>query len=385
VSSRVSGAEASAFRCRGENRRHRNARFSAAILTCLAGAAVQSPAQETPKYKVDVPVVNILATVHDQSGKIINDLTKDDFILLENGKRQEIQYFSQQNDLPLTLGLLIDTSRSQRRILDDERKASYQFLEQVLRPEKDQAFVIRFDAEAELLQDITSSRRLLEQALNKLQFPSPRRPAAAIPEDSTLQAAELGYGQFGRSQWPRPRLPGGRGGRNPGDRPAPGIGGGTVLFDAVYLGAEEVLKPKEGRKAIILISDGVDQGSQVREADAIEAAHRADTIVYSIRYYDSEAYSGGRGGRGPGMDPGSRGSTALKTLSQETGGKLFEVSKKMTLQEIFSRIQEELRSQYSLGYTPSDPASGEFRQIQLSTTRDRLEVITRTGYYTKRR
>jgi VWFA-related protein len=312
---------------------------------------------------------------------MVNDLSEDDFVLLENGKRQEIQYFSRQNDLPLTIGLLIDTSRSQRRLIDEERQASYQFFEQVLRPEKDQAFVIRFDMEAELLQDLTSSRPLLDHALNRLQFPSARRPPAATPEDSTSQAEEVMFSQIPGMQWPRPRMPGGRGGRNPGDRQPPGAGGGTVLFDAVYLAAEEVLKPKEGRKAIILISDGVDQGSKVREAEAIESAHRADTIVYCIRYYDSAAYSGGRGGRGPGIDPGSRGGTALKNLAQETGGRLFEVSKKLTLQEIFNRIQEELRSQYSLGYTPAEQASGEFRRIQLKTTRDKLEVITRTGYY----
>ena len=170
----------------------------------------------------------------------------------------------------------------------------------------------------------------------------------------------------------------------PGGGPRPGAGIGTVLFDSVYLAAEDVLKGREGRKALILISDGVDYGSKIREAEAIQAAHRADTIIYSIRYYDSDAYPGGLGRRGPAADQGSRGIAALEALSRETGGRMQEVSKKLTLEAIFGRIQEELRNQYSLGYTPPDAGGNEFRRIRLRTTDSRFEVVTRAGYYPRR-
>ncbi len=159
-------------------------------------------------------------------------------------------------------------------------------------------------------------------------------------------------------------------------------GGGTVLYDSVYLASNEILRQQEGRKAVILITDGVDQGSKVSEKEATEAAHRADTLVYCIMYYDPSAYSGGFG-RGMGRDESSVGEKTLKMLSQETGGRMFEVSKKLPLKEIYDRIEEELRNQYSIGYTPSDAAGTEFRHIKLRTKDGKLEVVTRAGYYPK--
>lgn len=160
-------------------------------------------------------------------------------------------------------------------------------------------------------------------------------------------------------------------------------GGGTVLYDAVFLASDEILKKQEGRKAIVLISDGVDHGSKVEEKEATDAAHRADTLIYSIRYYDSNAYSDPFGG-GMGRDEGSVGTKTLKMLSQETGGRMFEVTKKLTLKEIYERIQEELRNQYNIGYTSSDVGSTAFRHIKLRTKDGELEVITRAGYYPKK-
>jgi VWFA-related protein len=342
-----------------------------ALLTALSiviGWSSFIPAQETPTYKVNVNVVNVLATVRDQKGRIFSDLSKDDFVLEEDGKLQEILYFSRQTDLPLTIGLLIDTSISQARLIDDERSASYQFLDQVLRPEKDQAFVIKFDFDAELLQDLTKSRNSLQRALNALRVPLQLRRSgngSGIPVPPGIVFP----------QWPGGRRGGGRrGGPYPGGQPRM-QGGGTVMLDSVYLASDEILRNEEGRKAIILISDGVDHGSKVDEQEAVDAAHHADTLVYAIRYYDSGAYAGMLGGEG------STGSRALKRVSQETGGRMFEVSKKLTLSEIYHQIQEELRNQYNIGYTPPDTGETGFRHIKLLTKDRKLRVVTRSGYY----
>lgn len=348
------------------------------VLTAIlagAGVSIFLRAQEPPAYKVDVNVVNVLATVHDRNGHLVNDLTKDDFILEEDGKQQEIKYFTRQTDVPLIIGLLIDTSQSQRNLIEDERGASYQFLDQVLRPDRDQAFVIKFDREAELLQDLTNSTSSLQKALDAVKAASPatlRRPTDGTGSGIPFAQNWPGGGRRGgqRGQWPG------------GGQPRTQTGGGTVLYDAVYLASDEILEKQEGRKAIILISDGVDTGSKVREKEAIEAAHHADTIIYGIRYYDSSAY-GGRFGSIGGGNENSRGLNTLKTLSQQTGGRMFEVSKKLLLKDIYDKIQEELRNQYNLGYTPPNTSDFGFRQIKLRTKDSKLEVVARAGYYPK--
>ena len=349
------------------------------LLTAMAiGVSSFIPAQEPPIYKVDVKVVNVLATVRDHNGRIVGDLLKDDFILEEDGKQQEISYFSRQTDLPLTVGLLIDTSMSQRSLIEDERSASYQFLDQVLRPDRDQAFVIKFDFDAELLQDLTNSGSSLQKALDALKAPAERRRSENGSQGSAWPGVSL-------AQWPG-GIPGGQrrgGGRQGGSYPGGQRrtqAGGTVLYDSVFLASDEILKKQEGRKAIILISDGVDHGSKVNEKEATDAAHRADTLIYCIRYYDSSGYSGSFGG-GMGREEGSIGAKALKMLSQETGGRMFEVTKKLPLKEIYDRIQEELRNQYNIGYTPSDAGGAGFRHIKLRTKDGKLEVIARAGYY----
>jgi VWFA-related protein len=341
-------------------------------------------AQESPPYKVNVSVVNVLATVRDHDGRIISDLSKDDFILEEEGKQQEIRYFSRQTDLPLTIGLLIDTSLSQRNLIEDERSASYRFLDQVLRPDRDKVFVIKFDFEAELLQDLTNSRDSLQKALNDLKAPADRRRSQNSWETYNWPAASFAQNWPGEIQFPGgQRRPGGGGGKR--GEPRPGgqgrmQGGGTVLYDSVFLASNEILQKQEGRKAIILISDGVDHGSKVSEKEATNAAHHADTLIYCIGYFDSSAYSGSFG-RGMGRDEGSLGTKTLKMLSQETGGRIFEVTKKLPLQEIYNRIQEELRNQYNIGYTPSDTTGTGFRHIKLRAKDSKLEVVARSGYY----
>ena len=226
--------------------------------------------QQPPTISVNVKVVNVLATVRNKHGEIVRNLTKDDFMLEEDDRPQTIRYFARETDLPLTLGLLVDTSMSQRRVLDQERSASSTFLDQVLRVNKDMAFVIHFDREVELLQDLTSSRQKLQSALGLLQTPQPT--------------------QEGGSNSP---------GSYPGSgRRAGGGGGGTLLYDAVYLASNELMKKQQGRKALIVLSDGVDRGSKETLASAVEAAQRADTLVYSILFADEQAYGRRRiGGR----------------------------------------------------------------------------------------
>jgi VWFA-related protein len=337
-----------------------------------APAARRLLAQQKPTFSADVNVVNVLATVRDKQGHIVSNLNKDDFILQEDGRPQTIRYFSRETDLPLTLGLLADTSLSQRRVLGEERTASYRFFEQVLREDKDQAFVIHFDREVELLQDVTSSRKKLEAALRLLETPPQSRP------------------QGGGPNYPGgPRGPGGGGRRG---------GGGTTLYDAVLLASDELMKKQEGRKALIVLSNGVDTGSKVSIGQAIESAQRTDSLVYSIFFAGEDAYRGGRGGfgghgrpgmgrRGGGMPPRlpqtlPDGKKILARISKETGGGFFEVSRKQPIHKIYSRIQEELRSQYNLGYSSDQPSSGgAYRRISLTAKQKGLVVQAREGYY----
>ena len=223
----------------------------------------------------------------------------------------------------------------------------------MLRPDCDQALLIKFDYEAELLQNLTNSRISLKKALEGLETPDLRQ-----------------YGGWQR-----------RGGCRQGG-PGRGIGIGTILFDSVFLASNEIFRKQEGRKAIILISDGVDNGSKLGTRDAIEAAQRADTLIYSIRYYDPDMYGFG-GSTVFGRNEDKDGKNALKSLSNETGGRMFEVTKKMKLKDIYDTIQEELRNQYYLGYTAPENGVAGFRRIILRTKIPNLEVITRAGYYTK--
>lgn len=338
----------------------------------LLNAQPQDPAT----FSTGVKVVNLFANVRNKKGEIVRDLTKDDFLLDEEGRPQTIGYFSQESDLPLTLGLMVDTSGSQRNLIEQERAASYRFFEQVLRPEKDVAFVIHFDFEVELLQDITSSRKLLEKALDDLS--APRQLQQQRPQQSRFPMP-------GGGGYPG----GGGGGQRRGGR---GGGGGTILYDSVLLGSDELMRKQTGRKALILLTDGVDTGSKVSLYSAIESAQRADTLVYSVLFEDRDAYGGGMGslgglgrsrnrGRGP-MPMPVNGRKVLEQLSRETGGRFFEVSKKEPLEKVYQEIEEDLRHQYSMGYTPdrTERVSG-YRKIHLTTKQKGLTVQTREGYY----
>ena len=353
-----------------------NGAMSAQQAPNTAQANTSADEAKPATVSVDVRVVNVLATVRDKHGKIVPNLTKDDFALEEDSHPVTIGYFSRESDLPLTLGLIVDTSRSQRQVLDQERVASKTFLDQVLR-EKDAAFLIHFDREVELLQDLTSSREKLEEALESLRRPSPydqdNSPDTGGPADRGSDSS--------------------RGGRGHGAH-----GGGTALYDAIYLGSDELMKKQQGRKALIVLSDGVDRGSKESLESAIESAQRADTLVYSV-LFKSEEELGERGGfgypgRGGGPMGGGRhggerrspeerpdGKKVLERISKETGGRFFEVSKKEPIDQIYSSIQEELRNQYSLGFTPDKADTASYHKIVLKTKQKDTSVQTRDGFY----
>lgn len=344
--------------------------------------ASASPAKsDVPTFSSEVKVVNLLATVRDKHDKIINTLNKDDFQLDEDGKQQTIKYFTRETDLPLKLGLLVDTSGSVMSVLPEERTASQNFLDQIVREDKDSAFLIHFDRQVELLQDFTSSRSKLQSAMGDIQ------PSSA--DNSGGGGGPYGGGGGGGGGGPY-----GRGGGGPygGHRGGQHHGGGTLLYDAIYLASDELMQKQTGRKALILLTDGEDNGSKTSLDSAVEAAQRANTLVYGI-YFKGEgsgrfgAYPGGYGGRRGGMgrfpqQPREDGKKVLERIAKETGGRMFEVSKKQSVEEIYAQIQEELRNQYNIGYTPvRDASAGSFHKIHLAAKQKDLIVQTRDGYY----
>jgi VWFA-related protein len=308
----------------------------------LALAAGSLSGQDLPEpIKVDVNVVNMLASVHDKKGALINTLKKEDFQLFEDGQPQTVKYFTKETDLPLTIGLLVDVSGSQANLIDIEKRAATDFFRSVLK-KKDVAFVISFGADSELLQDITSSPRLLQEGLDRL------------------------------------RLNAGVGGIHPGPVPTASQPKGTVLYDAVSLAATDRLAKEVGRKVIVLITDGVDQGSSYSIKRAIEDAQKADSVIYSIYYIDPGAYMG-RGGISFG---GGGGEGYLKQMSEETGGRVFKVDRSHTLQDAFAQLQDEMRSQYAIGWTPTnDRKDGSYHKTELRLADKNLKVQARKGYY----
>ena len=305
-------------------------------IACAAGALLASrelgaqDQSEPPVFSTEIKVVNVLATVRDKSGQLIRNLNKDDFTLLENGKPQTVRYFSQESNLPLTIGLLVDTSLSQTRVLENERGASYRFLDQVLREKADKAAVVQFDQAVVIREGLTASRKDLQDTLSLLDSP-------------TAEQAQNGSG--------------------------------TLLYDAVREASIKFMRPVQGRKAFIVLTDGVDFGSSVTLTDVIEAAQRAGTLVYCILFSD-ESYYGGH------LSIGPSGKGVLNRLARETGGGYFEVTKDRTLTQIYAAINDELRSQYSLGFVSNQPVtSSGFRKLQLKTKEKGLIVQATDRYY----
>jgi VWFA-related protein len=272
-------------------------------------------------FSTGVNVVNVLVTVRDKQGQLVRGLAKDDFTLEEDGRLQTVRYFSPQSDQPLTLGLLVDVSGSQRTVLAEQRRASQQFLDQVLRNPKDQAFLARFDRQVQLLQDLNSLE--LDTKTNS--------------------------------------------------------GQGTALYDAIIFGARRIAG-QAGRKALIVLSDGYDTSSSASLGAAVETAQRADALVYSIRFLDREVFAFEVPASQGGSPVPREGRKALERIARETGGGYFDLTAAATLEKIYGRIEDELRNQYSLGFTPVKNHAG-YRKIRVTAKRKGLSVQARDGYY----
>jgi VWFA-related protein len=289
---------------------------------------------KVPVFRKNVTVVNVLFTVKDKHGALIPNLSKEHFDLFEEGKPQTIKYFSTENDVPITLGLLIDSSKSMERTLPEEKLVAGGFLQKVL-TNRDLAFVISFDISVDLLQDLTGDMHLLRGGLDKTRI-----------NTNTAGMAPMG---------------------NPGPVPT-GVGQskGTLLFDAVYLAADEVLSKQVGRKAMIILTDGEDVGSKLRLKDSIEAAQRADAVAYVLLITDP-------------MYPSN--SSDMRQLTEQTGGRLITVSRPDKLDKAFAEIAAELRSQYLLGFSSTNPVNdGKFRRLEVKS-KDGYKIQARKGYY----
>lgn len=312
-----------------------------AAVSCSGVLHAQNNAQDqsTETLKVQVNVVQLFFNVKDKKGALIPNQTKDNFEIFEDGKPQTIKYFAAESDLPLTLGIMIDSSGSQTRVLDMEKEVGGAFLNEILR-EKDEAFVISFDVNVDLLQDFTNDVHRLKAALNK---------------------AKINTGGGGGV------LPGLGGGPVPTGNPR-----GTLLYDAIYLASHDELSHEVGRKAMILLTDGEDQGSQEHIKDAIEAAQKADTICYVLLIADRGFYGFG----------GYSGDSEMKKLATETGGRVIEVGNKFDkLKDAFDQIAKELRSQYNVGYTPTNSKlDGSYRKVDVHSKQG-YKIQARSGYY----
>ncbi len=379
-----------------------------------------APDTGTQTISVQANLVVVPAVVYDKKG-FVTTLGQNDFALSVDNKPQTIRYFDRDTDLPLTVGLLVDTSRSQTSVLDEEQKASQTFLDTFLHPSApnrpaDKAFVLQFAHSAELLQDVTDSHPLLAAGIKEIGTQAPGSPDE--DKDTTQTAGNGnnpnnggstgsgnngGYNPYGR----RGGYPGGGsggGGNGRGDHAS----GGTVLYDSLFLASGDIMSKQKGRRALIVLTDGVDRHSKESLTEAIEAAQRADNVVYAIYYkghdesrgFGPRPGGGGYGGYDPygryppttggSTDPGTYrdpdGKKILDRICRETGGRMFQVKGKGSIDDIYKRIGDELRAQYRLGFTPTAEASSMgYHPIQLTLTgadNKKLDIQTRDGYYT---
>lgn len=317
-------------------------------IACVAALALAIPAlprgQQTqgqqparaPTIRAEVNLVNLFATVRDKNKRIVTDLKQNDFKVYEDGREEKVSFFSKEMTLPITLGLLLDTSGSEQYMLSAIQDAGSRFLHRVLK-KGDEAMVISFDTDPDLLADFTDDRSILDRAIRK----------------ARINAPSGGY------------IAG-----NPG--PVPGAGSaGTVLYDAIYTACGDKLNGEAGRKAIVIVTDAQDEGSKVKLEDAIEAAQRTDTVIHILLVYDPR-YGGN--------------TSVAHKLTDETGGRMIVVHSEKKLEEAFDQISEELRSQYTLGYYPTNTEKdGKFRKVRVETENKDYKVLTRRGYYAPKR
>jgi VWFA-related protein len=304
----------------------------------VSHAPAQQPDEESvATFKLTTTLVDVVFNVKDKQGQLVPHLTKSDCTVLEDKVPQTWKSFNAENNLPLTLGILLDTSGSQTRVLPLEQEAGSEFLQEVMR-QKDQAFALSVDVNVDVLQDLTNSPRLLARALNKAEINAP--------------------GSIG-----------------PGPVPTSGDPRGTVLYDAIYLASNEKMREETGRKALILLTDGQDEGSRHKIKDAIAAAQKSNVVIYVILIADVQEYMM------QGM--GYYGFSAMKEVTEATGGRVINVghnSKK--LEEAFQQIQDELRSQYVGTYTPTNTKlDGTFRHLSVECKADGMKTQVRKGYY----
>ena len=304
-------------------------------LTLAAPALPQEPTGQTPVIKTEVGLVNIFATVRDKNKRIIADLKQEDFRITEDNQDQKIAFFSKEVALPITLGLLLDTSGSEQDMLAAIQEAGSTFLHRVLR-KGDEAMVMSFDSDVDLLSDFTDDRAQLDRAV--------RRARINIPSGGSI-------------------------GGNPGPIGSRQITG-TALYDAIYLSCSEKLNTEAGRKALVIVTDAQDEGSKVRIEEAIESAQRTNTVIHVILVADPR-YGANSG--------------AARKMAEETGGRVLNASSDKKLMQAFDEISEELRSQYTLGYYPTNSVrDGKFRKIKVDATNHDLKVLARKGYYAPR-
>jgi VWFA-related protein len=352
-----------------------------------AGSTAGAAGADQPAATLQVQAREVLlpVTVRDKKGELVTNLTAGDFTLTEDGHPQSIKSFSRESNLPFLLGLEVDTSRSVEGAMDNERKAAEKFVELMLPADPkdakqgDEAFLIHFDREVELLEDFTNSRAKLDKELDEM---GPTSGAHNNPQGPETGDSDGGSGQSRQMH-----------------------AGGTQLYDAIYLASDDLMKPKEGRKALIVFSDGVDRGSKETLNEALDAADHANLSVYTI-YFKGEAerdqngfpggHHGGMGGGYPGGWPGGGGGyphggssqpqvDGLKIMQQiatRTGGRYFEAKHKDNLDDIYNQIAQELRGQYLLTYTPDQADNdGGYHKIALKAKNGDLIVVTREGYY----
>jgi VWFA-related protein len=293
----------------------------------------QEPASQGPTIRAQVSLVNLFVTVRDKSKHIVTDLKQEDFKAFEDGQPQQIAFFSKEVTLPITLALLLDTSGSEQFMLPSIQDAGARFLDRVLR-KGDEALVMSFDSDVDLLADFTEDRGQLDRGIRKARI--------NVPSAGSV-------------------------GNNPGPIGSRQITG-TALYDAVYLACNEKLNTEAGRKAIVIVTDAQDEGSKVRIEQAIEAAQRTDSVIHILLVADPH-FGGGNSG-------------AAHKLTDETGGRTIVVNSEKHLAQAFDQISEELRMQYTLGYYPTNSArDGKFRKIKVEMTNHDLKVLARKGYY----
>ena len=303
-----------------------------AIAAGLALPAMPQETQQPPVIRTQVSLVNLFVTVRDKSKRIVTDLKQDDFKISEDAQPQQIAFFSKEVTLPITLAMLLDTSGSEQFMLGAIQEAGGRFIARVLR-KGDEALVMSFDSDVDLLSDFTDDRGQLDRAIRKARINMPSGGSIAS---------------------------------NPGPIGSRQITG-TALYDAIYLACNEKLNTEAGRKAIVIVTDAQDEGSKVRLEEAIEAAQRTDTVVHILLVGDSRF----------GINSG-----VAHKLTEETGGRTISVNSEKHLAEAFDQISEELRSQYTLGYYPTNAAhDGKFRKIKVDMSNHDLKVLARKGYY----